>query len=555
MKLRIPLFLKITVPFAVLMVLTVLLSGFLVYQSVLQKWDETLHIEERLEYSAVLLANTISLDTLQTIQTPPDIQSDAYQAASFQLWDIVSVAGATWAGIYYPDEQGFLYYWVDSDQSGVGYPFFYATDNHRATLLDGQVRPVVYEDEFGDYFGYVAPIVDEAGEVLALVEVIVAQKGRILLRQETVSQVVMILMLSTLSVTVLTAVMTWWLYRHPLQKLEHGALRLAQGDFGYQIPHPPNDELGDLAHTFNHLSTQLQQLLQEQIEMERREIARLQEAERILELRVVERTTELAHKNEELLHTQVALEAARDQALAASRAKSAFLANMSHEFRTPLNAIIGYGEMLQEDAQAEGRSELAFDLEKINMAAYHLLSLINYVLDLSKIEAGKMTLNLQSFEVFRFVQNILYTIRPLVEHNHNLLNVSYGPDLGTMVADQTKLRQVILNLLSNAAKFTEEGEVNLDINREQDWFRFTIRDTGIGIPADKQPFLFQEFFQVDSSSTRRHRGTGLGLAISYRFCQLMGGSITAESELGKGSTFTVHLPAKVTESEYNLLGG
>ena len=239
------------------------------------------------------------------------------------------------------------------------------------------------------------------------------------------------------------------------------------------------------------------------------------------------------------------------KALAATQAKSAFLANMSHELRTPLNAIIGYSEMLQEEVQDLGQAELLPDLQKIHVAGRHLLALINDILDLSKIEAGKMTLYLETFDLAMVCRDVTATIKPLVEKNSNKLEVDCPPDIGTIRADVTKVRQTLFNLLSNACKFTEKGTIRLVFGREreadQDWVYMSVADTGIGMTEEQMGRLFEAFTQAHSSTAKQYGGTGLGLVISKRFCQMMGGDLTAASEFGKGSTFTLRLPAEVAE--------
>lgn len=244
------------------------------------------------------------------------------------------------------------------------------------------------------------------------------------------------------------------------------------------------------------------------------------------------------------------LRTAKDAAEEANRTKSQFLANMSHELRTPLNAIIGYSEMLQEEAESIGQQAFLPDLKKIHAAGKHLLSLINDILDLSKIEAGKMELFKETFEVGPMLQDVITTILPLVQKNENELKTLQADKLGAMYADVTRIRQVLFNLLSNASKFTENGLITLNVERESlkdgDWLVFKISDTGIGMTPAQMEKLFRAFTQAEASTSRKYGGTGLGLIISKRFCQMMGGDVTVESEYGKGSTFTVRLPAGMT---------
>jgi PAS domain S-box-containing protein len=248
--------------------------------------------------------------------------------------------------------------------------------------------------------------------------------------------------------------------------------------------------------------------------------------------------------------------AAREAAEDANRTKSAFLANMSHELRTPMNAIIGYSEMLVEEAGDTGHEALVPDLEKIHSAGKHLLGLINDVLDLSKIEAGKMTLYLEEFVVTDMMRDVVATIQPLVEKNKNVVLVESPPEQCVMTADVTKVRQLLFNLLSNAAKFTQKGRITLTLERrvqaDGTWFAFKVADTGIGMTPQQLAKMFQAFVQADASTTRKYGGTGLGLTISRNFCQLMGGDITVQSEPGKGTVFTAVLPERVQEQREKI---
>ncbi|MGB3758507.1 MAG: ATP-binding protein [Rivularia sp. (in: cyanobacteria)] len=316
-------------------------------------------------------------------------------------------------------------------------------------------------------------------------------------------------MLLSVAIAVVVAWRTSRAIAEPVIVVTQVAEQVARkSNFDLRAPVTTEDEIGLLAKSLNHL-----------IE------------------RVSKRTKELEYQKE--------------LAEEASKAKSQFLANVSHELRTPLNAIIGLSQLLQEDATDLGIEEdFTSDLEIINTSGRHLLELINDILDLSKIEAGKMTLYPETFEVLPLIKNLVSTIKPTIEKNGSSLEIDCDGELGTMYQDQTRVRQVLLNLLSNASKFTKNGKITLKIRREKDAvasipgeiITFVVKDTGIGMTESQLKQLFKPFTQGDASTTKKYGGTGLGLAITRHFCQMMGGDIYVQSEFEVGSTFTISLP-------------
>jgi two-component system NtrC family sensor kinase len=300
----------------------------------------------------------------------------------------------------------------------------------------------------------------------------------------------------------------------PIQALQAGAARIGRGDLGQRITIKTGDELETLADQFNDMAGQLQ------------------ESYAGLEQKVEERTREVEEKSRQLEM--------------ASQHKSQFLASMSHELRTPLNAIIGLTEMMVTNAARFGTEKAAEPLRRVHRAGSHLLGLINQVLDLSKIEAGKLELNLETVNLTPLIEEVLGTARQLADQNKNRLIVESQPNFGPLTIDPMRLRQILLNLLSNACKFTKEGEVKLRVKKVvngRNWLEIAVADTGIGMTPEQQAKLFEEFTQADSSTARQYGGTGLGLAITRKLARMMGGDVTVSSEPGKGSVFTVRLPA------------
>lgn len=317
----------------------------------------------------------------------------------------------------------------------------------------------------------------------------------------------------------------------PIVAITDAAIQLENGQLDQAIPVVSQDEIGFLAQSFNRMALQLKE-----------SFAALETNNQELESRVKERTAEL--------------EEAKEAAEAATHTKSAFLANMSHELRTPLNSIIGYSEILQEEAEMAGDMSMIPDLCKIQGSSKHLLNLINSILDLSKIEAGRMELHLEPVNVADFVQDVLETIHPVAEAQFNTVVLENLSTVNSIESDFDKLRQCLLNLLSNANKFTKEGQLTLTIKtiryQTENYFEFTVTDTGIGMEKEQLEKIFEAFTQADISSTRRYGGTGLGLTITREFVHMLGGTISAESEIGKGSTFKILLPQVVPVVQQQL---
>jgi len=276
----------------------------------------------------------------------------------------------------------------------------------------------------------------------------------------------------------------------------------------------------------------------------------LAESERLLESKVDERTAELARQNEALAESERGLAQARDEALAANRHKSAFLANMSHELRTPLNAVIGFSEVLLEKVFGELNEKQVEYLNDIHNSGKHLLSLINDILDLSKIESGRLELSPSTFELSVTINNALVLMRDRAQRAGVELVLEIGDEVGTIAADERKLKQILINLLTNAVKYTKDGgSVTLRAQRLDDAMQIAVADTGIGIAPKDRDAIFEEFRQVGDEWARSREGTGLGLALTKRLVELHGGRIWVESELGRGSTFTFIVPVNAQRTQ------
>jgi signal transduction histidine kinase len=252
------------------------------------------------------------------------------------------------------------------------------------------------------------------------------------------------------------------------------------------------------------------------------------------------------------------LRESKELAEEASRAKTTFLANMSHELRTPLTAIIGYSELIETEIGEVEPEEILKDIKNIQLAGNHLMAIIQDILDLTKIEAGQMDIFPESFIVTTFIDEILLTIKHLAAKNNNEFVVDYADAPIEMFSDQLKVRQILMNLISNALKFTKDGTITLTVKGQTDEdgeeiICFQVTDTGIGISEEQLKLIFEAFAQADASTTRRYGGTGLGLTITQHICQMLGGHIQVESKLNEGSAFTVHLPLKYEPEKLNAI--
>ncbi len=683
MNLHIPLYLKIVVPFILILTLTVGISGYEIYRESTSRWQE--EMDTRLQRVAQSVAVNVDVDALYQVSEPLDVDGPAYERVQQQLDQAVSAAGLGWLGIYYRDGDR-LFYWVGSDFTGVGYPFFYATDAHFAAFTDFGVHRVAYTDEFGTYYGFVVPILveDESGtRAIGIVEASLDEEARQLLRSSTLNRVLPVLAIGIAGGIAFFVLSTIFLFLRPLQHLKNGALAISEGRFDHVIPLNSHDELGDLAVIFNRMSAELSLLY-----------SRLQEYNRELEARVAARTSELLGERnrlkiilqnvadglvvtnpwgiielvnpilaqiagveqerlpgtaldavfpvpeltrlveqshdypEKIFTTNISwktpgngassrvykvlacalVEHSVDEGRAGEdaetlgvvtifhditheievdRMKTDFLSMVSHELRTPLTSVLGFAKLVRKTLEQsllpmlpplEGRDRRSVrrvrdNLDIIVSEGERLTRLINDVLDVAKIEAGKVEWHVTEVEVEPIAQTAISTMTSMAHEKGLSLRVSVAPALPTIKADPDRLIQVVTNLLSNAIKFTDQGEIGLEVTHftlEEDgtttpsraftgqlrglpsgqWIAVSVRDTGLGMSPEDLGKIFEKFKQVGNSMTNRPRGTGLGLAICKEIVEYHGGRIWAKSELGAGSVFTLVLP---TETNVPLL--
>ena len=665
MKWRIPIAVKLLVPFVLILSLAVGFSGYRIYRLTLDRWQK--EMDTRLERVATLLAQTLDAELLLTLKKPMDMNTPAYKTLQAQLAQASTAANLGWIGVYYR-EGNHLYYWVDEGFTGVGYPFFYATQEHLAAFADAQAHWVHYTDEFGTYYGIVVPIVRDQ-QVIGLVEASVEDEARYLMAQHLLNQVWPILGAGTLlGIGALLVVISLALLR-PLQQLRTGVQALTQGQFGYTISFHAHDELGEMADTFNAMSLELARLYDE-----------LQRYNRELEERVSLRTAELASERnrlstilrnladglivtdrehrvllvnpalcEILMRGSDALEGQPLQAifphpdlLAAvqrtldspenivsatltwplpgqsrqpsriykatacalnvpenhavigvvtilrdithevevDRMKTDFISMVSHELRTPLTSVLGFAKLIQKtllkqiiphlDLQNAGLERavqrVMENLHIIIAEGERLTRLINDVLDIAKMEAGKVEWHMARIALSEIVQSSALATSALALDKHLPVVLDIAPDVPIIEGDYDRLVQVVTNLLSNAIKFTDTGQVTVRVRslrvledhrlvpplrariplehlQPGFWTLVEVEDTGPGIAEENLEKIFEKFKQVGDVMTNRPRGTGLGLTISKEIVEHHGGLIWAESTPGVGSCFRILLPA------------
>lgn len=410
---------------------------------------------------------------------------------------------------------------------------------HQVMVFAGRtVITELYEDSEGLWISAAAPIFDSDENVIAIIQ---ADRPVTFYQREAKSEVIKIA--KSAGISLLIAIIVVLLFSRnftaPLKQIVDAALKFGDGQLNSRASINRNDEIGVLGATFDQMAEKVESYQQE---LEKKIDAATSELQTTLTL--------LEKRNDELI-------LAKQLAEQANKIKSEFLSNMSHELRTPLNAILGYSELLIEETKEQGKNHDLDDLKSIHSSGAHLLSIVNNILDLNKVETGKIDLVIEEFDIGTLIKSVITTIKPLLNEGDNHLEIRC-PAESYIESDIVKIRQILINLISNAIKFTENGVITLEVSTRHsfgdDWYHIDLRDTGIGIEPKDLETIFDPFTQVDSSITRKYEGTGLGLTLSLRLAKSLGGDLVVESEIGKGSVFSLRIPRHHIQNDQKVEG-